>query len=234
MADLMQKLEVEKSRWLVSGSLKEDLPSLPVDMSALSTLRSLIGTRHCWTGASTHDGEETILADAHKAIREKTGLDSLLILVPRHPERGDHIAESLRQKGWSVALRSRQEAPDQNVQIYIADTLGEMGIWYRLCPVSFIGGALSPIGGHNPYEPALLESAIIHGPHVFNFSEIYQRLHLAGGCLQAATPQGIAIAVVDLLDDEYRKSVIQNAAQALKQDGSATETTLRAILNLID
>ena len=99
-----------------------------------------------------------------------------LILAPRHPARGDALAEMMRARGLTVAQRSKGEAIGADTDVYLADTLGEMGLWYRIASVSFVGGSLVEVGGHNPFEPALLGSAILFGPHVRNFVDGYRRL----------------------------------------------------------
>ena len=132
------------------GNLKLAAPELPFDAAALDVLAEKCAGRPVWMGASTHEGEEARLAAAHAAIRTRLP-EALLILVPRHPDRGPEIASALRESGHAVALRSADEAPDAD--IYVADGLGELGMFYRLAGVGFVGGSLVPHGGQNLLEP---------------------------------------------------------------------------------
>ena len=196
------------------GNLKLAAPELPFDPEALETLKTHCSERSVWVGASTHDGEETRLATAHMAIRDRLP-EALLILVPRHPERGPEIASALRSAGHAVALRSANEAPD--AEIYVADGLGELGTIYRLAAVGLIGGSLVPHGGQNLLEPARLDCAILHGPHMANFAEIADEMARSGGATQVETEEAIGDAVVDLLTDERLRSRTCKAAADVAQ-----------------
>ena len=196
------------------GNLKLAAPELPFDPDALETLKARCAERPVWVGASTHDGEETRLAAAHTAIRNRLPR-ALLILVPRHPERGPEIAAALRSEGRAVALRSANEAPDG--EIYVADGLGELGTIYRLAAVGLIGGSLVPHGGQNLLEPARLDCAILHGPHMANFAEIADEMARSGGAIQVESVQAIGDAVMDLLSDERLRSRTCKAAAAVAQ-----------------
>ncbi|WP_112320824.1 3-deoxy-D-manno-octulosonic acid transferase [Oceanibium sediminis] len=191
----LSRLGADPAKLEVTGSLKDTAEALPYDKSALAKVRSAIGGRTVWLAASTHPGEEAMVSHAHSTARRR--FQALLaIIAPRHPERGPQIAQMLRNEGWKVSLRSAGELPDRNTDIYIADTLGEMGLWYRIAAVSFVGGSLVPIGGHNPFEPALLGSAILTGPHVDNFETAYARFR-----------EGDAAQIVDDAEDLGRQLV---------------------------
>ncbi len=170
-----------------------------MDPAALARLRAVIGGRPLWLAASTHAGEEVAVADAHRLLRQGRP-DALLILAPRHPARAAEIGRDFGQGGPDTHVaqpgRCRQTA-----QVYLADTLGEMGLWFDLCPVSFVGGSLVPgIGGHNAYEPALHGSAILHGPHVGNFADLYARLDAAGGAQPVADAASLAAVLERVLE----------------------------------
>jgi 3-deoxy-D-manno-octulosonic-acid transferase len=214
------RLGVSRRHIDVTGSLKEGAAPLPHDDLERKRLAAVFGGRPLWCAASTHAGEEEIVARAHASARR--GLPGLtLILAPRHPERGDALAQMLRAEGFCVTQRSAGETPDRETEIYLADTLGEMGLWYRLAPVSFIGGSLVEVGGHNPFEPATLGSAILHGPHVANFAEGYQRLSKAGAALCIET----ADALAEQLAHALRPSTAAEMAAAawdVSSDGAAT------------
>jgi 3-deoxy-D-manno-octulosonic-acid transferase len=163
----------------VIGNLKYAAPPLPADDRALDALRSAIGGRPIWLAASTHEGEEAIIGHVHAALKEATP-PILTILVPRHPHRGAEIAGVLTDMGHRVVLRSQGSEITAATDIYIADTIGELGVFYRLTDIVFMGGSLVPHGGQNPLEPARLNCAILYGPHTENFFTIYRELTAAG------------------------------------------------------
>ncbi|MDC0738712.1 3-deoxy-D-manno-octulosonic acid transferase [Cognatishimia sp. SS12] len=215
----------------VIGALKQEVPPPEVNAALLRALQDAIGARPTWAAASTHEGEEDVLTKAH-ALLQTALPDALMILVPRHPERGPALAAALRAEGRTVALRSDDDALSPEIEIYIADTLGELGLWYRLAPVSFVAGSLLPIGGHNPFEPALLNSAILHGPHVYNFKDVYRTLGAANGCQMRDTPEHIAAALSALLTGEA-PAMAARAKAALAQGSNATAKSLSAILRML-
>ncbi len=196
------------------GNLKFAVPPLPVDVDDLAAIREHVGERPCWLAASTHAGEETMVWQAHQSITAKhPGL--LSIIVPRHPDRGGDIARELMALGASVARRSLNEIPGAETDIYIADTMGELGLFFRLCPVSFMGKSLVDLGGQNPIEPARLESAILFGPHMWNFPDIAERLLAADGAGRVTSPSELADAVTTLLAEESLCLCRSRAANAL-------------------
>ena len=182
------------------GNLKMAASPLPADPAALVNLTDAVRGRPVWLAASTHPGEEEAVAEAHRAVRRQSG-DALLVIVPRHPERGPAIADALRRAGHAVGRRSAGDAPDPETDIYLADTLGELGLFYRAAPVAFVGGSLTPHGGQNLIEPAQLGCAILHGPHVGNFAAIAEALLAAGASETVASSDALATAVGCLLAD---------------------------------
>ena len=177
------KIGISSNNFELTGTLKEGSAALPHSEIEQVEISKQILNRPVWLAASTHEGEEKLIAAAHRhASKASQGL--LLIIVPRHPERGLEIASILTKENFKIRLRSKKDKISSDTQIYIADTLGELGLWYRVAPVSFVGGSLVPIGGHNPFEPAALGSAILHGPYVENFKEIYNRLNVAGAAVR--------------------------------------------------
>jgi 3-deoxy-D-manno-octulosonic-acid transferase len=196
------------------GNLKFAAAPLPADGSELTRLSALTGTRPRWLASSTHAGEEEVLGRVHKKLA--SGLPQLLtIIVPRHPGRGNAIAESLRAQGLPVAQRSRGAALDSNTAIYIADTMGELGLFYRLCPIAFIGGSLIPHGGHNLIEPAQLGCAILHGPHMQNFREIADDMGNANAAITVGDEETLAGALRRLLADPAAASKLAQAAKSV-------------------
>jgi len=179
-SDAVRFGELGAPQVVTTGNLKLDAPAPSADKAKLGALQNAIGGRPLIAAASTHAGEERAVIEAH--VRLRTNFPGLLTLIaPRHPERGPGVVEIAAAAGWSAALRSRGELPRSSTEIYVADTLGELGLLYRLSPVVFIGGSLVKHGGQNPIEAAKLRTTILHGPHVWNFADIYAALDGAHG-----------------------------------------------------
>ena len=198
------------------GNLKDAAPPLPVDAAALARLRRLLAGRPVFLAASTHPGEEAIGAAAHDALLAAHP-DLLTIIVPRHPERGEAIASTLSQH--NPTRRAADADPVPGTGIYIADTLGELGLFYRLATVAFIGGSLVPHGGQNPLEPARLGCPILLGPHSWNFAEPVARLLAAGGAIRIEPgtdpAAALARAVGDVLSTPDRGQAMAGNANAV-------------------
>lgn len=175
-----------------------------------------------WLAASTHDGEDSIIAQAHRlALRQRP--DLRLILAPRHPKRGDEIAATLSRAGLTFARRSKGDAPGDS-SVYLADTIGEMPLWYGLAGVCFVAGSLTDRGGHTPFEPAAHGQAILHGPDVANFADSYTALRVAGAACQAPTADAIAQALIDLADPALQTELGARARTVLAAEVPADRT----------
>lgn len=214
---------------LDTGNLKFDVPEPPADPVALGALRAAIGGRTVVAGASTHPGEEIILVEAHRRLR---GAYPRLITViaPRHPERGRGILEIAQAADLKAALRSRGALPGPDTDVYVADTLGELGLIYRLAPIVFVGGSLASHGGQNPIEPIKLGAAILHGPHVWNFAEIYAELDRARGAQPVAGVEELALRAGAWLEDGRKRMAAVAAARAtVAALGGGLERTLAAL-----
>jgi len=229
----LRRLGMDPDRMEVTGTLKEGAAALPVNTRILDAMRAEIGNRPVWVAASTHPGEETKVLEAHR-IALRTNPRLLLILVPRHPDRGDAIAQMLDHGGWAFSRRSTGEGPEPELPVYLADTMGELGLWYRLAPVSFVGGSWEPIGGHNPFEPAALGSAILHGPYVTNFVDIYQRLTEARAARLVASPQALAEAVDDLLSPDRAAAMAHAAWEVVSSGADVTERAKAVLFETVD
>lgn len=229
----LRRLGLPVERMEVTGTLKEGAAALPVKSSELETMRAEIGGRPVWVAASTHPDEEVKVLEAHR-IALRTNPRLLLILVPRHPNRGDEVAALLDAGGWAYTRRSTGEGPEAEAPVYLADTMGELGLWYRLAPVSFVGGSWEPIGGHNPFEPAALGSAILHGPYVTNFVDIYQRLTEARAARLVSAPQTLAEAVDDLLSPERAAAMAHAAWEVVSAGADVTERAKTVLLDMLD
>jgi 3-deoxy-D-manno-octulosonic-acid transferase len=212
-----------------TGNLKLDVPPPPVDEAALRKLKSLIGARPVIAAASTHPGEETTVIAAHRRLRSK--IPTLLtVIAPRHPARGESIAEIAKVAGLKVGLRSRGELPNKDIDIYVADTLGELGLIYRLAPIVFMGGSLASHGGQNPIEAIRLDAAVVHGPHVWNFAEIYATLDNTHGAKLVTDEETLLAGLRDWLGNPAARTAVADAAgKTVRQLGGALERTLAAL-----
>ena len=190
-------------RVVTAGNLKLDVPAPPADGKKLTELKDAIAMRPMIAAVSTHPGEDGAVIEAHQRLRGNfPGL--LTLIAPRHPERGPGVFELAAAAGLKAALRSRGERLDAATDIYVADTMGELGLIYRLAPVVFIGGSLVKHGGQNPIEAAKLGAAILHGPHVWNFTEIYDALDAAHGAEPVADAERLTAAFGAWLADAGR------------------------------
>lgn len=217
-ATLLAGLGAEASTLHVSGNIKTLLPPPDAAPEALSALRTMLGDRRRWLAASTHAPEEMAALDAHLAIAagEVAGTPAgplLTMIAPRHPERAEEVAQMAALRGLPHTRRSRGEGPPRESGVWILDTLGEMGLWYRSCAVAFLGGSLAPMGGHNPFEPAALGTALVAGPSTQNFAPAYAALAACGGFRAIRGPEDLAPAVAALLGDAVARSHMAASAE---------------------
>jgi 3-deoxy-D-manno-octulosonic-acid transferase len=213
----------------VAGNLKFDVPPPPADAAKLAAFRGAVGPRPMWAAISTHAGEEELILDAHAELaRQIPGL--LTLIAPRHRERGLEVAELARSRGLNVALRSRDGEPRADVGVYVADTIGELGLFFRSAGVIFMGKSLVPGGGQNPIEPAKLGCAVLYGPHVENFSEVYGALTSAKAAARVADAASLARAAQILLSDPARLRRMGRAgAEAVEKLGGASKGIMTAV-----
>ncbi len=213
------------------GNLKHAAPPLPADAVELSRLAGLLGGRPAWVAASTHPGEEEQVLAAHRLALAAVP-DLLLILAPRHPERGAAVAAVAAAAGFAAPRRSQGGAPDGPV--WIADTLGELGLWYRLARGAYLGGSLVPHGGQNPLEPARLARPVAFGPHTQNFAEVTQALLAADAATRVAGVEALAGWVQRLIAEPAWAATSGEAARAIASQGTeALDRTLAALLPLL-
>ena len=214
---------------VTTGNLKLDVPAPPADPARLERLMGVTRGRPIVVAASTHPGEEELFVEAHRRLAAI--FPSLLsVIVPRHPNRGQTIARAIAASGLHVALRSREELPIATTDIYVADTMGELGLFYRLAPIVFMGGSLIARGGQNPIEAIKLGASIVHGPHVFNFADVYAALDGAGGARLAATPDALVKQLGQLLADPAARGKSMAAAdRVVAQLGGALDRTFAVL-----
>jgi 3-deoxy-D-manno-octulosonic-acid transferase len=228
-ADAERYAKLGAPRVSATGNLKLDLPAPPADDAVLGRLKQIVGKRPVVVAASTHPGEEAAVIGAHRRLRAKFPT-LLTIIVPRHPARGESIVEIAKSAGVAIALRSRRAQPMPDIGIYIADTLGELGLMYRLAPIAFMGGSLAHHGGQNPIEAIRLGAAVIHGPHVWNFADIYASLDAAHGAEQVADEEALAARLgVWLAAPAERQAAADAAAATVQKLGGALERTWTAL-----
>lgn len=195
------------------GNIKFAVPALPADPVAYDVLVRAMGARPRWLAASTHDGEEDVIARVH--ARLKCDYPSLLtVIVPRHPDRGTLVTAQLRALGLNVAQRSANEIILDVTDIYVADTLGELGLFYRLTEIAFLGKSLIPFGGQNPLEALRLGTAVLHGPHMTNFDKITQDMAEHGCAIEVAHEDALTAALNDLLSDPQKRGAMAAAGIA--------------------
>jgi 3-deoxy-D-manno-octulosonic-acid transferase len=215
----------------ISGNLKADASPLPADPQKLDDLHRAIGSRPVLLAVSTHPGEEETILPAHDRLRQVSP-DLLTIIAPRHPVRGDDIAMLCGKRIF--ARRSKDELPSSDTAVYIADTLGELGIFYRLARFAFVGGSLVPHGGQNPLEPAQLERAVVAGPHTHNFNAAYERIFAAQGLgLVASSSELVSLAEQLFRNPGEAERLGKAAAEAARALGGAAGRTRTAVEALL-
>jgi 3-deoxy-D-manno-octulosonic-acid transferase len=214
----------------VTGSIKFDVEIDSALRLAAASLRTSLGaTRPIWIAASTHDGEDSQVLAAHRAVLAQYP-EALLILVPRHPERFAQVAAEVTAAGFRLARRSAgEEAPA--AEVYLGDTMGELLLLYGAADLAFVGGSLIERGGHNPLEPAAWALPVITGPQVFNFEVIYAALQAGNGLLRVADGDGLARAVLSLLaDPQLRQQTGSNALAIVAANRGVLESVLAGLV----
>lgn len=223
--------DLSKKEVFFYGNLKSQARDLAFDDAEVANLKEQIGNRKFWIAASTHKGEEEIILKTHQNLK-KYFPDILTILIPRHPNRAAEI--KLLFSETKFAQRSKKQKLTDSTEIYLADTLGELGNFYRLADFVFLGGSLLPIGGHNPFEPIRLNCAVITGPHVFNFAEVYENLKSQNACVFVNSADDLAKRVVDILSNpDLAKSLTEAGPKSLRQPENIAAKIIKKIENSI-
>lgn len=213
---------------IVSGNLKSDTDPPPCNEDVLARYRNEIGSRKTWAAISTFDGEEQIVGTVHRTLKPKNG--QLTILVPRHPDRADAIEAMLKEAGLTVARRSRNDPLTPETDIFLGDSIGEMGLYLRLTEIAFVGKSLSQQGGQNPLEPAMLGCAVLSGPQVQNFRDAYQHLVRKGGARIIKDAEMLAKAVYYLMiNDLARRKMVDSGHDAMEEMRGALSKTIKAL-----
>lgn len=231
-AERFLQLGLPQNQLLVTGSIKFDI-SLSAEIKQKSHVlrESLLADRPAWIAASTHEGEEAIILQVHRHLL-KIQPDLLLILVPRHPERFNTVADLLTKQQFSFIKRSENRSPEQTTDVILADSMGELLILFGLADIAFIGGSLVPRGGHNPLEAALHHLPIVMGRHVFNFQTICDQLQQAGG-LEYVDEHTFTEVLSQLLKDTSQQKVIGEQAYKVLQANQGALTRLLTLIQRI-
>ncbi|MFN4100386.1 MAG: 3-deoxy-D-manno-octulosonic acid transferase [Pararhodobacter sp.] len=224
-------LGLDPARIHAPGNLKADIPPPPVDDATRDRIIAAATGRAVWAAVSTHPGEEAIVLDAHAQLAG----DPLLLLAPRHPDRGDELAGELARRGLHVTRHSTGALPGTTTQVHLVDTLGETGTIYAATGLALVGGSLlAGPGGHTPYEPASLGCAVLTGPHVRNFQAAFTALQAAGAAREVRDAADLARVLTGLLADPGALHAMQQAAQAEQQrQGGATARTLTLLAPIL-
>ncbi len=214
------------------GNLKSQAQLLSYDSAELEKIKSQIGDRKFWLAASTHKGEEELLIQAHQMLK-KDFPDLLTIIVLRHPTRAEEVKSLLQQ--ISFAQRSRKDSLENSSEIYLVDTLNELGIFYRLSKFAFIGGSLTEVGGHNPFEAIKLGCGVISGPNVKNFQEIYNKLEAEKACIILDSVAALANQVKEFLKDGSElQSLTNKASEVIFESENIASEVVERISFLVD
>lgn len=223
-------LGLKRNQLAVTGSLKFDISVTPELAAKAIALRSQWASRRqVWIATSTHEGEETLLLEAHKELL-KAHPNLLLILVPRHPERFPVACELTRKAGLSFIQRSSGEVPSSSTQVVIGDTMGELMLLYGIADLAFVGGSLVDRGGHNPLEAAAHAIPVLMGPHTFNFKDICAKLAQDDGLITVTDTASLVKEISTLLTDEdYRLYYGRHAVEVLHQNQGALQRLLHLL-----
>lgn len=235
-AERFRQLGARPERVSVTGSIKFDLTIDPELLARAADLRDQWQARQrpIWIAASTHAGEDEIILAAHRQLLEKHP-DALLILVPRHPERFNPMAELCTREGLRTLRRSTGELVTADTQVLLGDTMGELLFLFALADVAFVGGSLVPNGGHNLLEPAALGKPVLSGPHLFNFLEIAAQLREVGALREVADAPSLAVAVAALWDEPASAERMAEAGLGvMKANQGALERLLDGLGRLIE
>lgn len=233
-AERFLSLGAAPERTRITGNIKFDI-ELPQDLAerGRGVREELFGERPVWIAASTHEGEESVVLEAHQKLLERfPGL--LLILVPRHPQRFAAVRDLIDKQALDVVARTEARPCEASTAVFLGDTMGEMTLFYAASDVAFVGGSLTPVGGHNLLEPAALGIPIVSGPHVFNAQEIADMFIETGACRVAEDAEQLADAVGELLSNRDKaKERGELGCRILERNRGALERLLEMIEPLL-
>jgi 3-deoxy-D-manno-octulosonic-acid transferase len=221
-AERFRSLGANTARTWVTGNIKFDV-ELPADISRMGQVfrKDSIGDRPVWIAASTHDGEESQVLAAHRALLD-TFPDLLLILVPRHPERFSEVRDGVQRSGFELISRTENRACEASTTVFLGDTMGEVPLFYAASDIAFVGGSLVPVGGHNLLEPAAQALPIITGPHLFNAQDIADMFVEMNACRIVSDADELVAAIADFLTNPDKASEMgKNSRELLERNKGA-------------
>ncbi|MEL6958538.1 MAG: 3-deoxy-D-manno-octulosonic acid transferase, partial [Pseudomonadota bacterium] len=213
----------------VAGSLKAAAAPLAVDDAELAAIKAAIDARPVWLAASTHPGDEVLALTAHKVLLTIRP-DALLILAPRDPVRASDIAEAVARQNMTATQRGAGEAPEPGCGVYIADTFGELGLWYRVADAALIGGTFNAVEGHNPWEAVALGCPMLAGPRTANFASDFSMLASNDAVAQVTDAASIATA----LQDPDLALMARRATKVREAASDGLRQTTEALIQLLD
>jgi len=232
-AGRFRDLGVMAERVQVTGSIKYDMEPRADQLAEGRQLKERLGERFVWVAASTHEGEDEQVLEAHQALRRRFP-SALLVLVPRHPERFDSVYEKVRAQGLRAQRRSSGTLPDATTDVWVGDTMGEMMLFFAAADAAFVGGSLVERGGHNPLEPAALALPTLMGPHVFNFQDVCNQLSAAEGLIYVGSGENLGARLIELAEDDLLREQIGAAGLAVvKRNQGALGRLLELVRTLI-
>jgi 3-deoxy-D-manno-octulosonic-acid transferase len=233
-AETFRRLKAPADRVEARGHIEEGTAPLPCNRADYAALAQLVAARPVWLAMSIEPVEvEAVLTAHRRAMRVAHRL--VLILVPAAPEAGPALRDGLEEAGWSVALRSDGEEPDPEIQVFVADVPGEAGLWYRLAPITFLGGSLHRGGqGHDPCEPAALGSAILTGPDTASYRRRFQRFLAAGAARTVGSAEALGEAVADLLSPDRAAEMARRAWEITSAGSEVTDRVIELVAQSLD
>ncbi|MDG2958777.1 lipid IV(A) 3-deoxy-D-manno-octulosonic acid transferase [Exercitatus varius] len=214
----------------LTGNIKYDLHIGDELLNKIKELKAKIGKRPVWIAASTHQGEEEIILKSYRTLLQKYP-NLLLVLVPRHPEQFNAVAEMIEKAGFTYARRSTNGTPNADTRIFLGDTMGELMLLYGTADLAFVGGSLIKRGGHNPLEPLAFKCPVISGKYTFNFPEVFAKLKQVGGVIEIEENDAVlSQAVTDLLDNKTLRERLANAGYTVLTENRGA---LQRLLDLL-
>ena len=220
---------------MTCGNIKYSSPPLKADEDVLKSLQNKFKGRPIWVYASSHADEESMACDIHRQLQAFIP-NILTVIVPRHPERRQEIADACDSEDISLIFRSAMRTPPENTDVYVVDTLGELGLFYRLADIAVIGRTFSKDGGggHNPIEAAQLECATLHGPLYQNQQEIFDEMHAHNAATQIKNAEELYEVLFNLfMDEEARQKLIQNALNYTNSKDDILNAAFKEIVKIL-
>lgn len=229
-AERFIKLGAHEDKVSVTGSIKFDL-RLPdnLDAKTQAIFKPWLDARpFIWVAGSTHVGEDEIVLSAHRLMLD-AGINSKLIIVPRHPERFDSVSELIEQRGFKLAKRSESQSLSMSDEVFLCDSMGELMYCYHASDVAFVGGSLIERGGHNPLEPAALRKPVLSGKNIFNFDDVFKTMVESGGA-KLINEDNLHRVLIDLSKDEtLRKKMGKAGANVVESNRGALSKTIKLL-----